>query len=546
MITGSNPPVVRATVLILGVLAGRWLGRTASAFNMLGLAGIALLAYQPSLLFDLGTQLSFLAVFCLVTLSSKLVELDRLDSSEAGRNSKDDESVPVGWKNHLLGWLRTTLWPWINSVASLNIGVWLATAPLVLYHFHVISPIALLLNILLWLPVLVAMLSGLGTMLLGWVPGVGEAMGWVCKWSMRSITYLVDWGFDIRGGHAWLPAPSWLWLIGAYLFILLAALWLMPTLRRRWVALALVGLWLLIGCADGLVGKAGLWTSGDRYLLTSNTKPGELRIQILDVGHGSAVILRLPDQTAWLYDAGRLGDQQQVYKMISQALWELRIARLDGMILSHADADHYNAMPGIIRRFRVDRFVTAPEQWSHPSIAIQSLRQQILQRSIPLSVWEAGDRYELGGASIRVLHPNAKQLDGTDNAKSLCLLIEYAGRSILLPGDLENPGTGQLLSQPPLHCDFIMAPHHGSLSESPAPILQWCDAGSVLISGSERADTEAVRKEYGIEGRQVLVTARAHALEISISQAGKVELSHWDDGAWQEFDEAEWIRQKLQ
>jgi competence protein ComEC len=536
MITGSNPPVVRATVLVLAVLSGRWMGRPASVYNTLGLAGLSLLIYQPSLVYDLGTELSFLAVFCLVRLSRPMADTSR-DAAKESTSTKGAEPEELNQRTSRLysiaAWLRQRVVPWLVSLSSMNVGVWLATAPLVLYHFHIVSPIALLLNVLLWLPVLVTMLAGLALMVLGWIPYLGHLLGKLCEVSIGTIEMLVHWGYQLRGGHVWMPAPSWNWLVIAYVFIGLSLALLWQRQSARLTAALLLIMWLIVGCADGLWGKAGIWREMKvaQWLLPTSDE-GELRVQILDVGHGSAVVIRLPDGSAWLYDAGRLGDQQQVYKMISQALWELRIARLDGVILSHADSDHYSGMEGIVRRFMVDRFVAGPRQWEHSSPAIQSLHRLLQHREIELVTWQRGSWQQLGGATFRVLHPEPDERTGSDNSRSLCMVVEYAGRKVLLPGDIESPGMQQITLQTSPSCDVVMAPHHGSLAGTPREFLQWCGAQYVLISGSDRADQPAVHAVYGAEGRKVFITARQQAFDLRIDASGQLDLWHWLIDGW--------------
>lgn len=541
LVTGGNPPVVRATVLVLGVLSGRWAGRPTSVFNMLGLAGLCLLIYQPSLLFDLGTELSFLAVFCLVMLSKADGDL-AIQKAQAksvqGSSEPDKVAEGASRRSPLVQWAAGVLWPWFTSMCSMNLGVWLATTPLVLYHFNILSPIALLLNVLLWLPVLVAMLSGLALMLVGWLPILGNVPGYLCFISISAIQTVVDWGYSTRGGHVWLPEPSWGWLVIAYVWVAIGMFFMLKRVHWRVVAAGIMLLWIMLGSLDGWFGPAGVWKATPQSIAGKLSTDEDLRIQVLDVGHGSAVIVRLPDGSAWLYDSGRLGDQQYVYKTVSQALWDLRVARLSGIILSHADSDHYSGMKGVVRRFVVDRFASGPRQWEHSSPAIQELHQLLQARKIDLFEWKRGDEFRFGSVVLKVIHPPQDQKVGSDNARSVCVLLEFAGRKILLPGDLETPGMEQVTMLPPPKCDVVMAPHHGSLSGNPKAFLDWCGAQWVLISGSERAKSAAVNDVYGASGREVYVTASERALELRVTPNGKMSLARWDGTTWERIREA--------
>ena len=65
-LTDLQPPVVRATILVVAMCTARLLGRTALGFNTLSIAGIIVLAQNPLSLFQAGTQLSFLAVAAMI------------------------------------------------------------------------------------------------------------------------------------------------------------------------------------------------------------------------------------------------------------------------------------------------------------------------------------------------------------------------------------------------------------------------------------------------------------------------------------------------
>ncbi len=121
----------------------------------------------------------------------------------------------------------------------------------------------------------------------------------------------------------------------------------------------------------------------------------------------------------------------------------------------------------------------------------------------------------------------------SDNSNSLCLLIEYAGRRILLPGDLESPGTEELIQGSQIDIDILMAPHHGSLSKDPKPILEWSTPEWIVISGGPRAKNEKVKSAYQRPNSRLLVTAVDHAIRFKIDSAGRITVLHYAHPNWE-------------
>ena len=80
--------------------------------------------------------------------------------------------------------------------------IWLVTTPLVAHQFHVVSLTALVLNIVLWIPVLLAMVAGFAILAFGWlVPPLGSMLGAVCDFNLA----IIDWSIEAA---ARLPAAS--------------------------------------------------------------------------------------------------------------------------------------------------------------------------------------------------------------------------------------------------------------------------------------------------------------------------------------------------
>jgi competence protein ComEC len=491
----AEPPAVRATILVLLVCLAAFCNRRPLAFNCLAAAALVVLAWNPAELFRVGTQLSFLAMAVLAwfgPLWNQWQTQDQLDRLI-------DQTRP--WPIRGLKW--TWLWVWRTTLVSC--AVWFVTLPLVIYQFHILSPISIVLTPVLSFPVAVGLISGFGVLLFGsLVPPLGAMCGWVCDGCLRFLEWLVTFSGDKPLSHYWVSSPPGWWVLGFY--VLLAAWTALPRVRpgRKWSLILLVG-WIAMGAF-------GSWLE--------HRRSDELVCTFLSVGHGCAVVVEFPEGQTLLYDAGQLGSPTACARTISGYLWYRGIRRLDTVVLSHADLDHYNGLPQLLRRFSVGEVVISPYMRHEDTPALRTLFQSIETARVPLRQTWAGQHLELEhDVRIEVLHPPQATGRGSDNAKSIVLAIEYAGRRLLLPGDLETPGMEQLFAGKRYDYDIVLAPHHGSARSDPPGFAAWSHPEWVIISGGSRQDP-SVARAYEASGAKVLRTSEAGAVTVRLGKNG--------------------------
>jgi competence protein ComEC len=111
----------------------------------------------------------------------------------------------------------------------------------------------------------------------------------------------------------------------------------------------------------------------------------------------------------------------------------------------------------------------SPVMFENPNDGLRVLRQSLVDAGVKTSEVWTGDQLRTGDdCRIDVLHPPPRGVLGRDNANSIVLAVEFAGRRLLLTGDLESPGLDDVLAEEPYDCDVLLAPHHGSAySEAP-------------------------------------------------------------------------------
>ncbi len=290
-LVGPSPSVTRAVIMAGLAVLGLWVGRgRLDLFAVLGLAATGSLMWHPGWLFDVGFQLSFLAVLGL-TLSGRL----------AAR-------LPPRWPR----WLRYGLSATVLAEA--------ATLPVSAGAFHQVSLVNLPANLLAE-PLMAALVP------LGFVAGL---LGPLAA-PLNALTgLLANALLTLAGTAGRLPTLPW-GTVGAAgfaayaVFALAGALWLTGRLPAR-----------------GLLAVTLLCTLGTA--LPARLHPTR-EVVYLDVGQGDSTLLRLDGLTV-LVDGGGTprGDYDVGAGTVVPALRAMGVNRLDTIVATHAvsarDVDH--------------------------------------------------------------------------------------------------------------------------------------------------------------------------------------------------------------
>lgn len=149
LITDFSPSVCRAAVMLSFVVLGKAINRNQNTYNLIAISAFVLLLYNPWYLFDVGFQLSYLAVLGLVFLHPKIYN--------AIYNKY---------------WLPDQIW----SYCALSLAAQLATFPISLYYFHQFPVYFLISNLLIVLPVIFIMYAGILFLFIPW-PIILEPLG---------------------------------------------------------------------------------------------------------------------------------------------------------------------------------------------------------------------------------------------------------------------------------------------------------------------------------------------------------------------------------
>ena len=482
-----------ATLLLVASLFGHAMAR----LEHLAIVLIPYLLWQPRELFSPGLQLSFAATAAII-----VIRRERLLERLTPRVLRDRGPLAPRWAAPIGAVWQLLLW---------SLLLWAATSPLVAYHFRWLTPIGIVLGAAC-VPLLTGIMTALAAAvgLTAWSPTLAAPFWTAAGWGIDGLIGLLTWTSD-SPGLIRLAEPSPLAVLAVYA-LAAAALLGGPRLTRaaRWAFPVLL---LTMAWPRGDAAEAGV------------------RLTVLSVGHGVSVLLQSDAGHAVLFDAGSLGDPDRLADRIDDALRTLGVGSLDAVVLSHADVDHYSAVPGLLDRMPVAAVIVHETFLRSDSRPHRELVERLVSEAVPLREVAAGDRLELGSARVRFLHPYPGERFGGDNANSLVARVEVgdgaATASVLLPGDLEDDGQAMFLLSDPEPVDVLVAPHHGSRGSNTAALRETLAPEVVVISDSKPAhpDVAAVYR-----GTRRLDQFDHGAITIRLHRDGSADVSTFRTG----------------
>ena len=309
----------------------------------------------------------------------------------------------------------------------------------------------------------------------------------------------------------------------------------MVDLRTRELALAAVsvGLLVLAGCGTspapdqgtghgapaGPLPKAGPLSPTPRASPAGahDTHPrakSAARIAFVDVGQGDAILIRSGPADV-LIDGGPEGSEGAV----AATMKRIGIKDLDTVVVSHMHADHMAASDELSEAFDPERLLVAGPPDGELVQAARSVGATLVQT-------RRGDTYLWGAVKAQVLSPGS--ISGDDNADSVVLLLEVAGRRLLLTGDLTGPNedivAGICARGPPLY--LLKVAHHGSSYSTDSGFLADADPGFAVISvgaNSYGHPTPETVSRLRSSGARIYTTQRNGTITLTISPSGAVK-----------------------
>lgn len=473
-LAGFAIPTKRAMLMLISVAALYFMGRRPGPWFSLGLVLSLVLLFDPLAPLSMGFWLSFLAVgFILLSARNKTL-------------FNEGEEKQSSTKRFCLQWIGRAV-SFINIQWALLIGL----APILLLTFHKVSLVAFVANLLAvpFIGLVVVPLILIGAFFFS--IGLHGSSLWFIN--------LADQGID------------WVWPYLQWLSESPFAIWQHSI---DW-PLALVA---IMGSVGLLIRRFGYWRwlfplawMPAIFITPIGPKPGDLWLNILDVGQGLAIVVQTHQHTL-LYDFGPSfdGGFDAGESIIVPYLRYTGVRHIDMAVISHDNNDHSGGYAAVESQFAINQFLAGPNE--------------DINNSEPCL---AGHTWEWDGVYFEFIYPFRSTIMQGNNG-SCVLKITHAKGAILLTGDIEKEAESELLSEIDsadiLQSSILIAPHHGSKSSSTDAFVSAVSPEIVVFSAGYKSRFNhphpSVSATYMNAGAKILSTANTGRIRFKYSHNG--------------------------
>jgi len=410
LVTGCSFSAMRAFAMICIHAFSVPFRRKYDLLSALGLVALTSMLINPFVIWNVGFQLSFWAVFA------------------------------IGGFGHIRPNLKDTS----LEMVLFPLMVQTMLTPLMIFHFNRFYTYSLFFNLpvaVLMPPLIIVVVLTLpfrNMPIIGWgMTGLSESL----LESLRSIADLVN-----RLPMNEIPIGTYSKVVVVLMYLIVSVLILSKTVRDRSL-LILKNHYKACVCATLFV----------LIIFSLPNGRNEIVVDFLDVGQGDAVLIHGLSGGHVLIDSGppKAG--------LEDILLKQGITKLDAVYLSHPHADHYSGFNEIAGIIKIESFYYA-RSGSEPEVMEQLKASYKKTEFIEML---SGDVVQWQGITLKSIHPgeNAKGLDA--NNMSLTLLMGYEDQKILFTGDIEKEVEKRLISYlNNVDVDILKVAHHGSKTSS--------------------------------------------------------------------------------
>lgn len=483
LMTGLGASVVRAALMLIFIFLGKLIDRDAHSISLLSFVALLMLLFNPAYINDVGFQLSFIVTFgILISADAVLKYMNR---------------VPL----------------LISSAIFIPIIAQAWVIPIQMFYFNTISVYSVFANILTMPFLSVISFGGFVSSVFALIPCIAsfvcKVFDFVLNPCLTGLVFISEFFANLPHSLYITTHPSIIQILLYYL-ILLAVIYLLKTQNKK-VLIPTLTLTLVLALSI--------------FIKIPNNN---FEVIAFDVGNADAFLLKTPANKYYMVDTGRSGyngSKSQAEIIILKYLKDKGIKNIDGIILTHFDADHAGGAEDIIYTLKVKKVYVNSLVDKKPiakyitkAINRKSMTEKVLVKDGDIICKE--NNFEM-----KVIKPDISKTDfsNSDNENSIIMLTTYGKNKMLFTGDAGV----RALSRVDLPKDITVfkVGHHGARGVVDKKLMTTLNPKASLISvGFNKYGHPSPVTVKILEKSKVFRTDKANAIRVIFKPDNTYEL----------------------
>lgn len=412
---GFPHSMTRGIIMFSLIILTKLLNEHSNLINILALSALIVLLINPFSLFSLGFILSYIAVLSLYLLTNRI----------------DMYFYPNR------GYISTTL----STILAVNIGL----LPIQVYYFNYVSLLGIFAN-LINIPILsISLILSICMYVLDYIlPFLSIGLSLLVNILLDAERIIGDILHNFSGLILNISSPSIVIVMIYYLAVAIGFKVIDVSVFNINVKKSIL-IFLCFIISINFV-----------HIIMDNS----LELHFIDVGQGDSILIRSGDRNVLVDTGGSLLSNYVGENITLPYLQKLGINKLDGIIISHFDADHSGALPTLIENIVIKNIFGSyiPED--------NDIYNKIEDSKIPFIILKKGDVFRINENIVcEVLWP--EDVNGLNsNNKSLVLSLNYNDYGVLLTGDIEAEVEQNIIDKIHSNIHLMKIAHHGSKTSS--------------------------------------------------------------------------------